>query len=74
MGEKRVRHYLTGVDMWLYHKEKNYWGCVLNPPLRYIARNYDFIERRKQWVDIRRSLNALGYDIKPLAFDHNDYY
>lgn len=73
-GKKVKRHYLIGVDMFLYHKQKNYWGTAINPPLFFIANNMDFLERVQQWTDIKRSLNAVGFDVKPMAFDHNDYY
>jgi len=73
-GKKVTRHYLTGVDMFLFDKKGNSWGRAANPPLFYIANNADFLKRVQQWRDIKRSLNAGGLDIKPLAFDHNDYY
>ncbi len=74
-GKKIVtRRYLASADLRMFNKKGRYWGHAMRPPLYFLAHHEDFLQRLKDWEDIVASIYADGWEFKPAAFEHNDYY
>lgn len=73
-GKSVTKIYLTDAELRVFHKIEHYWGHAKYPPLYRLAKNPDWLQRRKDWQLLVLSLNAGGLDVKNIGFEHNDYY